>query len=123
MRRDLSLHVLCDVLLYAAAAIANALASAVSTMTDSEGNTEDETSSASSLSPMEGIITSQPSDEDSDAYMSDSQNDVAENVEPEDTAASRARRPVGDGSSEDEDEPPVKNPSTDICVGTNLSTT
>ncbi|KAL1752725.1 hypothetical protein FB107DRAFT_277457 [Schizophyllum commune] len=64
---------------------------------------------------MEGIITSQPSDEDSDAYMSDSQNDVAENVEPEDTAASRARRPVGDGSSEDEDEPPVKNPSTDIC--------
>ncbi|KAL1670117.1 hypothetical protein GGF50DRAFT_94716, partial [Schizophyllum commune] len=75
-------------------------------MTDSEGSTEDETSSASSPSPMEGIITSQPSDEDSDAYMSDSQNDVAENVELEETAASRARRPAGDGSSEDEDEPP-----------------
>ncbi|KAL1723987.1 hypothetical protein EV715DRAFT_245605 [Schizophyllum commune] len=84
-------------------------------MTDSEGSTEDETSSASSPSPMEGIITSQPSDEDSDAYMSDSQNDVAENVELEETAASRARRPAGDGLSEDEDEPPIKNPSTDIC--------
>ena len=87
-------------------------------MSSSEEATGKENPSASVPDyPMEDIATSLPSGEDTDVPMSDSRIELnTANVELKETAGATMEGSASDASSDDDNEPSIDNPSTDISV-------
>ena len=87
-------------------------------MSSSEEATEKRDSNAPAPDyPMEGIATSRPSGEDVDVPMSDSRIELnTANVELKETAGATMEGSASDASSDDDNEPSIDNPSTDISV-------